>query len=129
METVGNIRDSVDTSVSMNIFRNRKEAVMAHIFHSRLEKISVHQPMENFNAMQRLSDEPYPKDNRPRGQADLDSVKYHRRVIRHRGEVEPIWVVVNSDKTLVLLDGAHRLAASYMERKRRIPAFLIESDQ
>ena len=63
--------------------------------------------MENFDAFPRLSDDPYPKDNRPRGQADLDSVKYHRRVIRHRGEVEPIY---------------------YMERKRRIPAFLIESE-
>lgn len=33
--------------------------------------------LNNFNPA-RLSNEPYPEHNRPRGQKDLDSVLYHR---------------------------------------------------
>ena len=125
METIQIIQDSVDTSVTLKLFKNREDAVMAHIFHSRLDKISIHEPMYNFDALTRCSHEPYPKHNRPRGKSDLCSVNYHRKMIRSRGAVEPIWVLWRGGQ-YTLLDGAHRLAATFLENKRRIPAFIIE---
>jgi hypothetical protein len=126
IQTIQIIKDSVTTSVNLKLFKNIKDATMAHIFHSRLDKISIHEPMDNFNGLTRLSHEPYPKHDRPRGQSDVSSVNYHRKMIRSRGAVEqPIWVFSRGGQ-YTLLDGAHRLAATFLENKRRIPAFIIE---
>jgi len=42
--------------------------------------------LENFNP-KRLSQDPYPEQNRPRGQANLNSVIHHREVIKSTGHV------------------------------------------
>jgi len=83
--------------------------------------------LNNFNPA-RLSKDPYPKEDRPRGQADLDSVLHHRRIIRQQGDTEPIWIVLKKGN-YTLLDGAHRIIATYLETKRTIPAYIIHADE
>jgi ParB-like chromosome segregation protein Spo0J len=82
--------------------------------------------LENFNTA-RLSKNPYPVEDRPRGQKDLDSVLFHRRMIRKNGHSDPIWIIHKKGK-YILLDGAHRIVASYLENKRKILCYLINMD-
>jgi ParB-like chromosome segregation protein Spo0J len=82
--------------------------------------------LDNFDS-KRLSKNPYPEEDRPRGQKDLDSVLYHRRMIRKHGHTEPIWIVLKNGK-YILLDGAHRIVSTYLENKRTIPSYVIHMD-
>jgi ParB-like chromosome segregation protein Spo0J len=79
--------------------------------------------LDNFDT-KRLSKNPYPEEDRPRGQKDLDSIAYHRRMIRKQGHTEPIWIVLKNGK-YTLLDGAHRIVSTYLENKRTIPSYII----
>jgi hypothetical protein len=123
------LQDSVDTSVTLKLFRTKKSSMYYHIFHSRYVRfpLSKLETLNNFDT-KRLSSNPYPKENRPRGQADLDSVLHHRQTIRQQGDTEPIWIVLKKG-TYTLLDGAHRIVATYLERKRTIPAYIVHADE
>ena len=79
--------------------------------------------LENIDPI-RFSSDPYPADNRPRGQKDVDSLKYHRRMIRKNGQTEPIWVAKKGNR-YINLDGVHRIAATNLEHKRQISAFIV----
>ena len=129
MDPINIIQHSVDTSVDMKLFTTRKSAAYYHIFHSSYAKFPLSQlkTVDNFDT-KRLSSNPYPKEDRPRGQADLDSVLHHRRRIRQQGDTEPIWIVLKKG-TYTLLDGAHRIVATYLENKRTIPAYIIHADE
>jgi hypothetical protein len=128
MET---LRDSVETSVTMNLFGSQKEASYAHIFKSTLTKLSIAtcaQHLDNFNPnrLQSTAHLAYPIQDRPRNNKDITSVKYHQKNIQRGLGVEPIWVFKNKkDDTLVLLDGAHRIVASYIENQRKVPAYIV----
>ena len=119
------IRDSIETSVAIRVFPSLKDASYSHIFHSDYTTLPIAQfrTMENFNP-KRLSSIPYPDDDRPRGQDDLDSVIYHRKRIRKLGQTDPIWVGVKKGK-YVLFDGAHRIVAYYLENKRNVPCYIV----
>ena len=123
------LQDSVDTSVTLKLFKTKKASLDYHINHSKLVRfpLSALKILENFDT-NRLSSNPYPKENRPRGQADLDSVVYHRQAIKQEGDTEPIWVVFKKG-TYTLLDGAHRIVAAYLEHKRTIPAYIVYADE
>ena len=129
MEPINIIQHSVDTSVDMKLFSTRKSSVYYHIFHSSYVKFQLSQlkTVDNFD-IKRLSNNPYPKEDRPRGQADLDSVLHHRRIIRQKGDTEPIWIVLKKGN-YTLLDGAHRIIATYLENKRTIPSYIIHADE
>ena len=129
MDLIDTLQDSVRTSVTLKLFRTKKSAMYYHIFHSRYVRFPLSQlkTVDNFDT-RRLSSNPYPKENRPRGQADLDSVSYHRRTIREQGDTTPIWIVLKKG-TYTLLDGAHRIVATYLEHKRTIPAYIIHADE
>lgn len=125
MEFIQDIKDSVETSVNMKLFTSLKIASYYHIFHSKLCMFSILQceTLDNFNPV-RLSKNPFPKDDRPRGQKDLDSISYHRRKIRKDGQTAPIWILKKNKKN-ILLDGAHRIVATYLENKQTIPCYII----
>ena len=91
MEFIKSIKDSVETSIAIKLFSSEKQSSYYHIFHSIFNTIPISQcrDMKNFNPM-RLSEDPYPEHDRPRGKSDLDSVKYHRRIIKKNGNTEPI---------------------------------------
>jgi hypothetical protein len=126
MEFLQDIKDSVETSVSIKLFASLKISSYYHIFNSKLLQFPLIQCKElnNFNPA-RLSKDPYPEEDRPRGKKDLDSVIHHRRIIRKQGHTEPIWIAFKKGE-YILLDGAHRIVAAYLENKRTIPTYLIE---
>ena len=128
MEFLQNIKDSVETSVNIKLFPSPKVSSYYHIFNSKLIQFPLTscRELNNFNP-ERLSNDPYPVNNRPRGQRDLESVLYHRRVIRKQGHTEPIWIGLKKGE-YTLLDGAHRIVSTYLENKRNIPAYVIYVD-
>ena len=125
------LQDSIDTSVNMKLFRTRKESAVAHIFESDFVKFRMSRfkkDVDNFDPARLKSSavKAYPLNNRPRGNRDITSVKFHQRQIRRRRQIQPVWLLLR-DKTYILLDGAHRIVANYIEKKRTIPAYIIRS--
>jgi hypothetical protein len=118
--------DSVETSVNIKLFKNKKDSSYDHIFNSELVmfKISDCDNLENFNPP-RLSQDPFPVENRPRGQKNLNSVIYHRDVIKSTGQVEPVWIALK-DGEYTLLDGVHRIVATFLEGKSEFPAYIVK---
>jgi hypothetical protein len=125
MEFIQDIKDSVETSVKIKLFSSLKVASYNHIFESKLSNFSIShcKDLENFKST-RLTPDPYPENDRPRGQDDLTSLTHHRKNIRKHGNVEPIWIAYKNGK-YTLLDGAHRIIATYLENKRIIPSYII----
>ena len=129
MESLKVMKDSVETSVSIKLFSSIETASYYHIFKSKLFQfpLSKCRELNNFNQA-RLSKDPYPEEDRPRGQTDLKSVLHHRRIIRQHGHTEPIWIALKKGE-YTLLDGAHRIVATYLENKRIIPSYIIDIDK
>jgi hypothetical protein len=126
---IQSIIDSVETSLTLKKFKTREEALMAHIYKSKLCTFSmknIREKLNNFNPdrLQKKASQAYPKTDRPRRQQDLDSVKYHRNLIK-KNKIQPIWILHAANK-YYLLDGAHRIVANYIENKKNIPAYIIK---
>jgi hypothetical protein len=104
----------------MKIFKNREEAAFSHIFNSKLVKIPLstfkNDNVDNFNSirLQNSAVKAYPLTRRPRGNKDIISVKYYQKQIQQKKEVTPVWMI-QKNKKYILLDGAHRIVASYIE--------------
>jgi hypothetical protein len=128
MDYIQSLRDSVETSVSLKLFSSQKVAAEHHVFNTTYEMLSMSdcKTLENIAAT-RFSSDPYPAHDRPRGQKDLESVKYHRRIIRKNGNTEPIWIAKKGERYIVL-DGVHRIVATNLENKRQIPAYIVHVD-
>ena len=116
--------------LSMKIFKNREDASLAHIFQSKLDKISLSifkdtNKVENFdpNRLQLTAEDAYPLP-RPRGDKDISSVKFYQKQIQQKNEITPIWLIQKNNK-YILLDGAHRIVASYIEDIKHINAYII----
>lgn len=128
MDYIQVIKDSIDTSITMKLFANRKDALFAHIFRSKLVKI----PMKTFknvnnfnpNRLQKSAVKAYPLHDRPRGNNDISSVKYYQKLIKAKKEVTPIWMIKKNNE-YTLLDGAHRIVSNYIEGKRYINSYII----
>ena len=125
MDFIQSLKDSIETSVKLKLFSSRKAATAAHMSNTEFMRftISAARNLDNFNP-DRLSKNPYPARDRPRGHSDITSVRYHRKQIRDEGEVEPIWIAKQKGR-YILLDGAHRLVATYLEGKRTVPAYIV----
>ena len=125
------LQDSISTSVSIKIFKNKEDALIAHIYKSKLLKINLstfkNNEVDNFdsNRLQKSAVKAYPINNRPRGNSDISSVKYYQKQIEQKKEIPPIWIIQKNNK-YILLDGAHRIVASYIEEKSYIYSYLIE---
>jgi len=122
------LKDSIDTSVYMKIFKNRDDALMEHIFNSKLVKVplSKFKNVDNFdpNRLQTSAVKAYPINNRPRGNSDINSVKYYQKKIQQNINITPIWMIHKNNK-YILLDGAHRIVASYIENIKYINSYVI----
>lgn len=128
MNYVQVIKDSIDTSITMKLFTNRKEASFAHIFKSKLVKIPMtkFKNVNNFNPnrLQKSAVKAYPPSDRPRGKKDISSVKYYQKLIKDKKDVTPIWMIKKNNE-YILLDGAHRVVSNYIEGKRYINSYII----
>jgi hypothetical protein len=117
---MSSIVDSIDTSINMRIFKNREEAAFSHIFNSKLVKIPLttfkNDNVDNFDSvrLQKSAVKAYPLTDRPRGNEDINSVKYYQKQIQQKKEITPVWII-QKNKKYILLDGAHRIVASYIE--------------
>jgi len=125
------MRDSVSTSVSMKLFESKQDSHLAHVLKSKLVEIPLstfaNNGVENFNSdrLKESAVKAYPLDDRPRGNADISSVEYHQNKIKQQnGTINPIWLLYKNNK-YVLLDGAHRIIASYIEGVEFIRACII----
>jgi uncharacterized protein YqeY len=114
----------------MKIFKNKEDSSMAHIYKSKLVKISLsifkNNEVDNFNSnrLQKSAVKAYPINNRPRGNSDINSVKYYQKQIQQKKDIAPIWMIQKNNK-YTLLDGVHRVVASYIEDKHYINAYII----
>jgi len=116
--------DSIQTSMAIGLFNTKQQAINAHKKAKRvLFPLEYSNFLDNFNLV-RLSSVPYPTQDRQRGQADLDSVEFHRRKLRETGTTEPIWIAQKGNLH-ILLDGAHRLAAAARENVKQLPAYIV----
>jgi hypothetical protein len=146
------LKDSIETSVTLKIYQTIEDALYNHLTKHILFDfpISLCDKLANFNS-QRLSSDPYPETNRPRDQDDLNSVAYHRKIIQQTGHTSRIWISLKSKLPMncdnnteitstssassvsedyqqyILLDGAHRIVATYLEGNTFIPCFLIKN--
>jgi len=117
---MSSIVDSIETSIYMKIFKNREEAAFSHIFNSKLVKIPLNtfknDNVDNFDSvrLQNSAIKAYPLTDRPRGNKDIISIKYYQKQIKQKKEITPIWMIQKNNK-YILLDGAHRIIASYIE--------------
>lgn len=120
MDYTSTIIDSIDTSIYMKIFKNREEAAFSHIFNSKVVKIPLNtfnnDNVDNFDSVRLKNSavKAYPLTDRPRGNEDINSVKYYQKQIQQKKEITPIWMI-QKNKKYILLDGAHRIVASYIE--------------
>lgn len=122
------LHDSIETSVSIKLFKSKEEATIKHIFNSKLIyfPLSKCKNLDNFNPerLQTTAIKAYPLDNRPREDKDISSVEYYQKLIKNNLDIQPIWIM-KKNNNYVLLDGAHRIVASYIENKHYIPTYLI----
>ena len=123
------LHDSIETSVSIKLFKSKEEATIKHIFNSKLIyfPLSKCKNLDNFNPerLQISAVKSYPLDNRPRGDKDISSVKYYQKLIKNKLDIQPIWII-EKNNNYILLDGAHRIVASYIENKKFISTYLIK---
>ena len=123
------LRDSIETSVSMQIFKSKEEASMKHLYDSKLTLFPLLKckNLNNFNPerLQKMAIKAYPLYDRPRGNNDISSVKYYQKMIKKHLDIQPIWMVYSTKSGYTLLDGAHRIVASYIENKKNIYAYII----
>jgi len=128
MDYVSILKDSIDTSVYMKIFKNREDSSLAHIFKSKLVKLkmSIFNNVDNFNPnrLQKTAVKAYPLHNRPRGNKDIYSINFYRKMLREKKEISPIWLI-KKNKKYILLDGAHRIVSNYIEGKKYINSYVI----
>ena len=130
MDYISVLQDSIVTSVDMKLFKTRSDSSIAHIFKYTLVKFPLskfkNQYVDNFtsNRLQKSAVKAYPLHNRPRGNEDISSVKFYQKQIQKNKDILPIWMILK-DKKYILLDGAHRIVASYIENKNNISAYII----
>ena len=128
MDYIQVLHDSIETSISIKIFKTKDEATMKHIFNSKLISfpLSKCKNLNNFNPerLQSSAVKAYPLHNRPRGDKDISTVKYYQNQIKNKLDIQPIWII-KKNNDYILLDGAHRIVASFIENKKCIPSYLI----
>jgi hypothetical protein len=129
MDYIEYLNNSIETSVSMKLFKTKEEATMKHMFNSKLTSfpLSKCRNLDNFNPerLQKSAVKAYPLHDRPRGDDDITSVKYHQKLIKNKLQIFPIWVL-KKNNNYILLDGAHRIVANYIEKKEHIATYLID---
>lgn len=127
---IASLNNSIETSIGF-IFKSYEESFKNHITKTKIKKLSIKKiyNIENFDSNIRLPKskkilDAYPKNDRPRGKKDLESVKYHIKLIKQNKSFPNIWIVKKNGK-LILLDGAHRIVAHYLSNKKYIMCNVI----
>jgi len=131
MDYLPTLRDSISTSLKLKIFSTKKQAENAHLYNSKLINFPISNcknNLKNFdsNRLKKTAIKAYPLTNRPRGMDDIKSVKFNQKQIKNKNNIIPVWIVETKKNNYVLLDGAHRIVAHYIETKKHILAYIIK---
>lgn len=113
MDLNGSLQDSVATSMTMKLFATRQDALLAHTEATLIElPLSVFTEVDNFDPsrLQNSVNLAYPHQD---SHYDRGSVEYHQQQIRQQNS-PPIWILQKNNR-YILLDGVHRIVASYLE--------------
>ena len=129
MDYIAVLKDSIATSVSLEIFLSKNTATLAHIYNAKLIKMPMSickNKLDNFDPsrLQSSAIKAYPKTNRPRGEKDISSVNYYIKQINQNQPIPAIWII-KKDNQYTLLDGAHRIVANYICNKKNISAYVV----
>jgi hypothetical protein len=115
----------------MGLFPSKAAAMCAHIDVSAPSKFPMSRfargAVHNFNVarLQESAAKAYPPADRPRGARDLSSVNFYVAELSSGRDLPPIWVL-KQEKRFTLLDGAHRVVASHIARKKCVMAYVVE---
>ena len=114
------INDAMETSVSMKLYKNIASASIACITRSYSGTFNLNNidSLNNFN-VERLKDTAvlaFPVNDRPRGIKDIKSVNYWKKIFLNNDKSTwvPIVIHVSKNKKYTLLDGQHRIIASWI---------------
>jgi len=106
MDYIPVIRDSIETSVSMKLFKSIQESEFAHIYKSELIKMSLSKFKNvnnfNLNRLQKSAVKAYPLNDRPRRNNDIKSVKYYQKQLQQQRNIQPIWLLYKEGKYILL---------------------------
>jgi hypothetical protein len=127
------VKSSIDKSVELKLFKNKKESSFAHLYNFKLEKIPLSYFKKgmviNFKSDRlraRTIETSYPIDNRPKGDYNIESVKYHLQLIDRK--LNPlIWVVKKND-IYYLIHGSHKIVAAHLAHFKDIDSYVIYID-
>ena len=94
-----------------------------------VEDIEPH--MENARFQRYLNiktaEEAYPMGDRPRGEEDISSVKYHTETAAHISPIIVMRIRKDHNERLIKLDGVHRIMAAIL-RRSKVKIFYIDPD-
>ena len=112
-----------------NFVNDLDDAINCYIFDSMPIKINIMEYKDkihdfNYNRLKPTVEDSYPEYDRPRGNEDIESVIHHINLLKNGEELLPI-SLINKDGKLYMLDGYHRIVASYIEEKYDIMANII----
>jgi len=125
------IASSIRQNIEFNFFKNKYDACNAYVFNCKKKYINYMQwisKMHSFkkNRLKNTPEEAYPINDRPRGIKDIDSVNYWIQMIKNNNYIPPI-IILNINNETHLVDGYHRLIATYILNKNNILAKIISS--
>jgi hypothetical protein len=126
-EALLGVKNFFDTAFK-GLFKNLESACHAFIFKSRFTYFSLSKVhlLENLGP-QRLSREPFPSHDRPRGAKDMSSVRHFRAIIRRGDTLPAIWII-KKGRRYILVDGVHRIVAGLQEGVAEVPAYIVKAD-
>ena len=81
----------------------------------------------NFNRKMRYKStakRAYPINDRPRGEDDIKSVNYFVKTLKSKKSIPPISILKRRNEC-ILLDGAHRIVATYIAKRKTIDAIMV----
>jgi hypothetical protein len=126
------VKSSVDKSVELKLFKDKKSASYSHLYDYKIELIPLSKIkkglFENFKD-ERLKgkdeEKAYPEDNRPKGIYNIEAVKFHRDLITQNKN--PIIFVVIKDNKYYLIHGSHKIVAANLEKLKKIDAYVVNA--
>ena len=123
------LKKSVDKCVELKLFKNKKDASYAHLYQYKFELLPMSKfkkgDVQNFKheRLKKSIEKAYPEDNRPKGEYNIESVKFHRDLITQN--INPLIFMAYKDNKYYLINGTHKLVAAYLEGHKKIEAYVV----
>jgi hypothetical protein len=127
------VKSSIDTSVELKLFKNKQDSAYAHLYNYKLEKIPLSyfkkDKVKNFKSDRlkgKTIEKSYPEDNRPKGDYNIDAVKYHMTLIDKK--LNPLIWIAKKNGIYHLIHGSHKIVAAHLAHFKKIDAYVVNID-